>query len=428
MRRPAAAALAAAILAGGCTGGTGGAPELEGLWESEGYGLYLDVSGGIDVYEHTAVSCALVASGPERGSGEILGLEGGRLVLAETNETIRFDRLDALPAACGERFATDDPARVVEVLVATMEEHYAFFDLRGAGWAERAAAAAAAAPAAAGEDALFSLVAGLLGPLGDAQVRVAGLEPGTAASGTWSSGSPGDRVAALAGRLREGRVPGLSDVEVLAHGGVVAGWLPGGVGYLAVNRLAGFGDTPEAEEAALAEALSSSLARFTDAGGLVLDLRVDRGGRESLAMLVASRFVPGETTVASRSVRVGGTDRYVDVGDLIVRPLPAGPFPAPLAVLTGPGTVGAAEVLVLALREVPGTVIVGSPTAGSLSPLLVRALPNGWTLGLSHQRVLDARGVLWEGSGIPVDVEEAGEATADRDPVLEAALSVLSGG
>jgi C-terminal processing protease CtpA/Prc len=192
-----------------------------------------------------------------------------------------------------------------------------------------------------------------------------------------------------------------------------------------VNRLAGFGGDPDVEERALADALFDQLSRFADTGALIVDLRVNRGGRESLAMLVASRFVPEETLVATRTVRVGGTDRYVDAGDLTARPLPTGPYPARLAVLVGPGTAGAAELLALALREVPGAVLVGAPTAGSLSPMLLRELPNGWTLGLSHQRVVDADGRSWEGIGIPVDhaVDEA--AGPDRDPVIEAAAAVL---
>jgi C-terminal processing protease CtpA/Prc len=232
-------------------------------------------------------------------------------------------------------------------------------------------------------------------------------------------------VAALSDRILAGDVPGVEEVESAASGGVVAGWFEGGVGYLAVTRLAGFGDEPAAEEDALADALFDQLSRLSGAGALVVDLRTNRGGRESLAMLVASRFVAAETLVATRTVRVGGTTRYVDGGDLVARPLPGGPFPARLVVLVGPGTAGAAETLALALREVPGAVLVGAPTAGSLSPMLLRELPNGWTLGLSHQRVVDADGRSWEGSGIPVDHVVDEEPEAGRDPVLERALEVL---
>ncbi|MFH2073270.1 MAG: S41 family peptidase [Actinomycetota bacterium] len=419
------ALVAALLLASGCAGGSGDAGPFQGRWRSEGFGLLLDVSGSIDVYEYTSVSCGRVAGGSGIGSGEILGLLGDRLILAETARTIAFDRIDALPEICSEPFRSDDPADAYEVLVATMVEHYAFFDLREPGWPDRAAAAAAGVVPGLDDSGLLRVFQDLLGPLGDAQVRIAGPGRHLIPEGAWSAGRPPAGVADLAARIRSGQVPGVSEVEISADGGVVGGLLPGGVGYLAINRLAGFDADPAIEERLLAEALTAQLGRFGDAPGLVVDLRVNRGGRENLAMLTASRFVAADTLVATRTVRVGGTDTYVDGGDVVVGPMSVGPYPAPIVVLVGPGTSGAGEWLALALGEVPGAILVGSPTAGSLSPLLVRELPNGWTLGLSHQRVLDARGVSWEGRGIPVDVVVTEPATDDHDPVIEAALAAL---
>jgi len=417
--------LMSALLAGGCAQGAPNSDQFEGLWRSEGYGLLLDVSGGIDVYEHTSMSCGLVAGGSGRGSGEILGLEGDRLILAEVGRTISFDRIDVLPETCLEPYRSEDPRDTFAVLVATMEEHYAFFDLREPGWSERAAVIGAGVSAEMDEAGLLQAVQELLGPLGDAQVRIAGPGRDLIPEGAWAAGTPTAELVALAERIRSGRIPGLADVEITGDRAVVSGRLAGDVGYLALNRLAGFDSDPSAGERALADALFSQLSRFADAPALIIDLRVNRGGRESLAMLTASRFVAEDTPVATRTVRVGGTGTYVDGGAVVIRPLPTGPYPARIAVLVGPGTSGAGELLALALREVPGSILVGAPSAGSLSPLLVRELPNGWTLGLSHQRVVDGAGVLWEGIGIPVDLEVSGVAADDRDPVIEAALAAL---
>ncbi len=412
-------------LATGCTGGVGDPRPFEGLWRSEGYGLLLDVSGAIDVYEYTSISCARVAGGSGIGSGEVLGLEGDRLILTETARTVAFDRIDVLPETCREPFHSDDPVDAFEVMVATMNEHYAFFGLRDPGWPDRVAASAAGVTPDLDDAGLLRVFQGLLGPLGDAQVRIFGPGRDLIPEGAWSAGPPPAGVAALADRIRIGEIPGLGEVEVTADRGVVGGLLEGGIGYLAVNRLAGFDDDPAVEEQVLADALARQLDRFGDAPGLIVDLRANRGGRESLAMLTASRFVAVDTLIATRTVRVAGTDTYVDGGDVVIRPQPSGAYPARIAVLVGPGTSGAGEWLALALRQVPGSVLVGAPTAGSLSPLLVRELPNGWTLGLSHQRVLDADGVSWEGIGIPVDVAVDGAADDDRDPGIEAALAAL---
>jgi hypothetical protein len=419
------APLVVTLVAGGCAQGAGDSEPFEGLWQSEGYGLLLDVGSAIDVYEYTGVSCGLVAGASSRGSGEILGLAGDRLILTETGRTIFFDRIEVFPPACNEPFRSEDPVDSFAVLVASMEEHYAFFELRDPDWSDRAAAAAAEVNPDLEDAALLTVFQDLLRPLGDAQVRISGPGRDLIPEGAWSAGTPTAGLSSLADRIRTGQVPGLSDIEIAGDRAVVGGWLPENVGYLAINQLAGFDADVGAEERKLADALFSQLSRFADADALVVDLRINRGGRESLAMLTASRFVAEDTVVATRSVRVGGTDRYVDGGEVVTRPLPTGPYPARLAVLVGPGTSGAGELLALALREVPGATMVGAPTAGSLSPLLVRELPNEWTLGLSHQRVLDADGVLWEGVGIPVDVAVDEAATAERDPAIEAALAAL---
>lgn len=424
MRRS-ALAVVLALVVGGCAQGAPDTAPFEGLWQSEGYGLFLEVAGSIDVYEYTSRSCGLVAGGSSRGSGEILGLAGDRLVLTETGRSIYFDRIDLLPDACGEPFRSDDPVVSFEVMVASMDEYYAFFDLRDPAWTDRVVAARSSVTSGTGDADLLAVFQGLLGPLGDAQVRIAGPGRELIPGGAWSAGAPPADVVALADRIRAGSVPGLGDVEVVEDAALVSGWLPGDVGYLAINRLAGFDEEPGDEERLLADALLAALSRFGDADALIVDLRVNRGGRESLAMLTASRFITEDTLVATRTVRVGGTNLYADDEEVVIRPLPTGAYPARIAVLVGPGTSGAGELLTLALREVPDAVLVGAPTAGSLSPLLVRELPNGWTIGLSHQRVLDADGVLWEGVGVPVDVTVDEVATDDRDPVVEAALAAL---
>jgi hypothetical protein len=427
--RRAAAVAAASLAVGACTLGAGDTEPLEGRWRSEGFGLYLVVEGrSVDLYEHTAISCGLAASGSARGIDDLLSAGAdGRLLLEEPGRSIRFDPVELLPEACGEPFASDDPLLSFRVAATTMEEHYAFFELRDPAWAARRAEVEAGLPPEADPAGLLASLQDLLSPTGDAQVRLAVDDPDLLPGSAWSAGPPPPEVEGLAERIRSGAVAGLEQVEVAADGGVVSGLLPGGAGYLAVTRLAGFGPDPEDEERVLASAIDDVLRRFADAPGMVVDVRVNRGGREALALLVASRFVPAESTVATREVRVAGTERFVDGGKAVVRPLPSGTYPGRLVMLAGPGTVGAAELLVLALRSVPKAVQVGEPTAGSLSPLLVRGLPNGWTLGLSNQRVRDATGELWEGVGIPPDVAVSpGDLGVGIDPALERAAETAA--
>ena len=88
-------------------------------------------------------------------------------------------------------------------------------------------------------------------------------------------------------------------------------------------------------------------------------------------------------------------------------------------------------MLTLALRGLPAVTVIGERSAGSLSPLLVRTLPNGWTIGLPHQRVRDADGAQWQGIGIPPDelvVATIADYSAGRDPVLDRATAIITSG
>lgn len=416
--RPAAVLVLVVVLAG-CAPGSREAAPFTGRWQSEGFGVYLVVEGGaVTVFEHTSVHCMPVRETTAAGIADAASIVDGRLVVEEAGRVVRYDPVEALPAACERPEDAGDARKNFEILAATFSEHAAFLGRRDPGFDERAAAIADALPAAAGPEELLDAARDLLAPLEDAQVRL------LAASGgdeeVWVAASSPPAVEALRDRLLGAAAPPGAVVD----GPVVTAPLPGGASYLAITSFTGGED----RERQLTRAVDRTLAGA--AGGLVLDLRVNGGGFQSQALAVASRFVPTERVVAAYEARVGGTDRFVGAGAARVVPMPTGTFGGPVVVLTGPGTVGSAELLVLALRDLPSVTVVGEPTAGSLSPVMARSLPNGWTVAVPNIRVLDAAGRSWEITGIPPG--EAAPLTAEGlqagdDPGLQRALELLGG-
>lgn len=403
------AALALVSFAAGCFPSPPDDGGFAGLWRSSGFGLLLDIGADeVVVYEYSSIHCMEIASTPRRGMSDVTSLVEGRLVLRDAGRLVPFDSLDELPAGC-DRPVAADVVSALAVAAATVEELY----VPGVdeGWARRQAELEPLAEAFDDDIGLFDLLVRLLAPLDDRQVTV--VVPDGPVEGVWTYAA-GDATLVKDGVAVPSR---LADPVVAGEGGIVTGTVGDGVGYIAFGRLAGFAPQPEESERAAAAALDRVLR---GAEGVVVDLRASSSGTMRTGLLLATRFMPGETVVAGQRARDGS-----DAGPLIVRPLPSGTFDRPVVLLVGGDTAGAAEVVVLALRHLPFVTVLGEATAGSPAQPLVRSLPNGWSLSLPILDVVTPDGVSWAGQPIVPDVSIADARTQQRDPALDEALSIV---
>jgi len=338
--------LALAVLAAGC----GGAPVTEGeafagRWQSIGFGTYLVIgSSDVDLYEHTSISCGKVLEGSAEGISAVASIVDGQLVIDDGGRIVRYDPVEELPAGCEDPFPSEDPVETFAVLGATMVDHYAFLDERDPDFADRHAEIATRLTSASTDQELFEAVTEVLRPLADPQVRLIVNNDAILPDGrVWAAVETPTVVSQL--RVRIQTATGLSDFDIVEGGPVVTGLLPGGAGYIGLTSFAWLDEEPEEAERMLARALDGLLSKLGDAPGLVIDVRANPGGFRDQALLIASRFVPEERVVVRHEARVGGTDDYVDAGSATVTPMPTGVYQDPVVVLIGPGTVGAAELL-----------------------------------------------------------------------------------
>ncbi|MEL6680985.1 MAG: S41 family peptidase, partial [Pseudomonadota bacterium] len=99
--------------------------------------------------------------------------------------------------------------------------------------------------------------------------------------------------------------------------------------------------------------------------------------------------------------------------------------------LTSDLTISAGEIATMAFRALPQTVHHGSATNGSLSDILEKELPNGWTLELSNEVYLDHTGAHWEGPGIPPDrpvqVFDLSDLDGDHSAAVRTVLARMRG-
>ena len=101
----------------------------------------------------------------------------------------------------------------------------------------------------------------------------------------------------------------------------------------------------------------------------------------------------------------------------------------PLAVLIGPATESYAEVFAGALQAKGRAKLLGQNTAGNIETLRAHEFEDGSRLWLAEESFKLTNGNSWEGAGLAPDITIAAgwdEHTADNDPVIVAAMQVLS--
>ncbi|MFI5374989.1 MAG: S41 family peptidase [Candidatus Rokuibacteriota bacterium] len=186
--------------------------------------------------------------------------------------------------------------------------------------------------------------------------------------------------------------------------------LGNGILYVRLPRL------DDATAGALAHVLQTTPAE--QATGLVLDLRDTLGGRIEAVPAIASLFLDPGCLVARVESRAAGGPTALTTTAAAIR------WTRPLAILVGPGTASAAEVLAGAMQDSRRAVIVGAPTFGDATSRSAIPLADGSTLELTTARYLTPERHPITGHGIAPDVV-ATAASLGADSELELAFEVV---
>lgn len=182
-----------------------------------------------------------------------------------------------------------------------------------------------------------------------------------------------------------------------------------------------------ADGAAQIEPLLGAMGEAAGAGKpLIIDVRANGGGSESLASTVAGCFIEKPVAYAKHSTRTGG--RFAEAVERTLEPNPERPpFRGRVAVLIGPGTVSSSESFAMMMKQNPRCLLIGAPTAGCSGNPKPVDLGNGVTAFVPSWRDLRLDGTCMEGEGFAPDIRVAAEPAdfARSDPVIDAALRAL---
>ena len=400
-------------------------PRLRGLWRTQGFGFVLAVGPRkITVYEVTEVSCLQV----EQLSYNwllfrIIGIhaarEGQRLKLwGRRTYQLYADPVDALPQRRITQ-STQAPLANFEVFWHTFNEHYPFFELHGVDWLQQYALYAPQITDALSPELLLQLLQKMVAPLDDTHVTI------NDGHTEWVAGQ---QVAWQ--NARKMFVPLILKTyvkkpHITAGRSIRYGWLADHIGYMTILAM-GMDTAMERDVAPqIQKAVRRIAAFFASAQAMIVDLRFNSGGEDAVALAIADLFAPTATPAFMKQTRHAAGFTPWQAFSLMPQQLLA--FAQPVYVLTSGYTTSAAEIFVLAVRQLPQVTIVGERTDGALSDMLPRTLPNGWTFTLSHQRYVAPDGHCYEQVGLEPDLLlplDPAALLAGRDTLLEATLEL----
>lgn len=168
------------------------------------------------------------------------------------------------------------------------------------------------------------------------------------------------------------------------------------------------------------EKVRAALRDFSDADGLVIDLRGNPGGVGGMASGIAGNLCDKPGSLGTMKLR-SGEMRFAIFPQSEV-------YTGPVAVLIDGLSGSTSEVFSGGIQELGRAVIVGERSVGAALPSLIQKLPTGALFQFAIADFKTPKGVLVEGRGVTPDIEvkwNRASLLAGRDAQLDAALVQL---
>lgn len=310
-----------------------------------------------------------------------------------------------------------DPQSDFEAFWTLFDEQYALFEVKGVDWDVVGDIYRPRVTPHTTRAELFAIFEEATDHLNDVHVTVRDEREGRfARSGGRSLGTGEFDDGTFALELIQGTY--LDRPIAIGGGGTMRWGRLGDLGYLRVEAF----KYPTSSAASI----DDLLADLADARALIIDIRHNGGGSDSIARNLAAGFADAERHVMTASGRCESAD-CAPPEEWHVGPSVAGPFDKPVVVLVNDRTISAAENFAIMMREFPHVVVVGQTTAGALADTYIHRVSDGWAFGVPSNILRDARGRSWEGIGVVPDIWAASspdQISRGQDYALEVAMAI----
>lgn len=399
-------------------------------WIQEGYERCLKIGDSTYTYYNVNnMDCKVLADGPLSGRFKIVSLSKNRLVLNPggiVNYT--FKKTGALPSVCAK--TTSKAASYEEnfkIFWETFHSNYAFFKERNINWEQIYNEYLPKVKEVKSPKGLADILSEVTKKLGDGHIR---LEiPDSLKTKVTATTSPAIK------RTKDKVTKDIQNkylAEINAYNNGVISWgklKASNTGYIVINDMNNFSDyvplsanNPsgflesytkikeskqpfvqfEDEHQGVEKTMKKVLSDLGQSEAIVIDLRFNGGGLETVALKLLSYFINETKTVLA--VKAKTLHGYTANQEYVLRPSNTN-YKGKIYLLLSANTASAAEIFALSALSYPHITTIGTRTAGIFSEMLWKELPNGWEFSLSNEVYMDTKGQTYEGRGIPVNHE-----------------------
>ncbi|RAJ28308.1 S41 family peptidase [Pedobacter cryoconitis] len=381
-------------------------------WVQQGYGRYLKIEDSTYTYYNAnSLSCKALAEGKLDGRFSVVSLDNNKMVLNPGGIVdYIFTRVDTLPPKCTHMDTTAASYEEnFKVFWETFNDNYAFFRERNVNWKQVYQEYLPRAQKIDSPKEFSNMLLKIVKKIGDGHIRLEipdSLKAKAVVAAPAIKRKKDDIIKAIQERY-------LVNTHAYNNGVISWGKVKGTrTGYILIKDMNGFAKKQdkgkdfrsplvefEEELNGVDQVMEKILADIGKSDAMVIDLRFNGGGLETVALRLLSYFVSGRKHVLSVAAKTpqGNTAKQA----CILQPA-NNAYQGKVQLLLSGNTASAAEIFALAALSYPEIKITGSRTAGIFSEILWKELPIGWEFSLSNEIYTDPAGKTYEGTGIPV--------------------------
>lgn len=386
-------------------------------WVQQGYGRSLKIEDSTYTYYNTnSIACKALADGKFNGRFSIVSLTKDELTLNPGGiVNYIFKRVDSLPPMCnnvGTKIISYE--KNFKVFWETFHDNYAFFKERNINWKQVYEEYLPRVKKIDSQKEFAGILLEIVKKIGDGHIR---LEIPDSLKTKMAIATPQVIRRKKDEIIQTIKETYLADSHIYNNGVISWGKLKGSqMGYILIKDMNNFAkdyddklkDSKQplvqfADELnGVDQVMKKILANIGQSDSIVIDLRFNGGGLETVALRLLSYFVGQSQHVLSIAAKTGQGNNAKQ--KYILQPANSA-YQGKVYLLLSGQTASAAEIFALAASNYPNIKTMGSRTAGIFSEILWKELPNGWEFSLSNEIYTNPNGKTYEGTGVPVSFE-----------------------